>query len=75
MYGVFDVAFGLMASAIAVTAFRRGDGWAWWALLVGNTIALDLHDHAVASQIGNRFRHNGRHGALTISGAQHRVRL
>jgi hypothetical protein len=29
-----------MASAIAVTAFRRGDGWAWWALLVGNTIAL-----------------------------------
>ena len=40
MYGVFNVTFGLMASAIAVTAFRRGDGWAWWALLVGNTIAL-----------------------------------
>jgi hypothetical protein len=40
MYGAFNVAFGLMASAIAVTAFRRGDGWAWWALLVGNTIAL-----------------------------------
>jgi hypothetical protein len=40
MYGVFNVAFGLMASAIAVTAFRRGDGWAWWALLAGNTIAL-----------------------------------
>jgi hypothetical protein len=40
MYGVFNVAFGLMAGAIAVTAFRRGDGWAWWALLVGNTIAL-----------------------------------
>ena len=40
MYGIYGVAFGLMASAIAVTAFRRGDGWAWWALLVGNTIAL-----------------------------------
>jgi hypothetical protein len=40
MYGVFNVAFGLMASAVAVTAFRRGDGWAWWALLVGNTVAL-----------------------------------
>jgi hypothetical protein len=40
MYGVFNVAFGLMAGAIAVTAFRRGDGWAWWALLVGNTITL-----------------------------------
>jgi hypothetical protein len=40
MYGVFNVVFGLMAVAIAVTAFRRGDRWAWWALLVGNTIAL-----------------------------------
>jgi hypothetical protein len=40
MYGVFNVAFGLMALAIAVTAFRRGERWAWWVLLVGNTIAL-----------------------------------
>ena len=40
MYGVFNVAFGLMAIAITVTAFRRGEGWAWWALLVGNTIAF-----------------------------------
>jgi len=29
-----------MGSAIAVTAFRRGDSWAWWTLLAGNTIAL-----------------------------------
>ncbi len=40
MYGVYNVLFGLMTSAIAVTAFRRGEGWAWWALLVGNTVAL-----------------------------------
>jgi len=40
MYGIFNVAFGLMAIAITVTAFRRGEGWAWWALLVGNTITL-----------------------------------
>ncbi len=40
MYCIFNVTFGLMASAIAVTAFRRGDRWAWWALLVGNTISL-----------------------------------
>jgi hypothetical protein len=40
MYGVFNLAFGLMAGAIAFTAFRRGDAWAWWALLVGNTIAF-----------------------------------
>jgi hypothetical protein len=40
MYGVFNMVFGLMAIAVTLTAFRRGDGWAWWALLVGNTIAL-----------------------------------
>jgi len=40
MYGVFNVVFALMAIAIAVIAFRRGERWAWWALLAGNTIAL-----------------------------------
>jgi hypothetical protein len=40
MYGTYNVLFGLMTSAIVVTAFRRGDRWAWWTLLVGNTIAL-----------------------------------
>lgn len=40
VYGAYIVAFGLLAIAIAATAFRRGDSWAWWALLVGNTIAF-----------------------------------
>jgi len=40
VYGAYVVAFGLLAIAVAATAFRRGDGWAWWALLVGNTIAF-----------------------------------
>jgi len=40
VYGAYNVAFGLLAVAIAASAFRRGDGWAWWALLVGNTIAF-----------------------------------
>jgi hypothetical protein len=39
-YGVHCVLFGLLTSLIAVTAFRRGERWAWWTLLVGNTIAL-----------------------------------
>ncbi len=38
MYGIYGVAFSLMGIAITVTAFRRGDRWAWWALLVGNTL-------------------------------------
>jgi hypothetical protein len=32
--------FALMAIAITLTAFRRGERWAWWALIVGNTIAF-----------------------------------
>ena len=40
MYGIYCVLFGVMGSVIAVTAFRRGEVWAWWALLVGNTVAL-----------------------------------
>lgn len=40
MYGMYIVAFGLLAVAITATAFRRGDRWAWWALLVGNTVAF-----------------------------------
>lgn len=40
MYGIYNVLFGLMSGVVAVSAFRRGERWAWWALLVGNTIAL-----------------------------------
>jgi hypothetical protein len=40
MYGIYCVVFGLMASVTAATAFRRGERWAWWVLLVSNTIAL-----------------------------------
>jgi hypothetical protein len=40
VYGAYIVAFGLLAIAVAATAFRRGDGWAWWALLICNTIAF-----------------------------------
>jgi hypothetical protein len=40
MYGLYCAVFGFMGSAIAVTAFRRGDGWAWWTLLVSNVVAL-----------------------------------
>jgi hypothetical protein len=39
MYGIYIVAFSLLATLVAAKAFRRGERWAWWALLVGNTIA------------------------------------
>jgi hypothetical protein len=40
LYGMFCVLFGFMGSIITVTAFRRGDRWAWWTLLVANSVAL-----------------------------------
>jgi hypothetical protein len=39
LFGTLCATFGLMAVFIAATAFRRGERWAWWALLVGNTLA------------------------------------
>ena len=50
MYGTYGVAFSLVAIAITITAFRRGDSWAWWALLIGNTltyIPAMVYDRAV----------------------------
>jgi RsiW-degrading membrane proteinase PrsW (M82 family) len=40
MYGFYIVAFSLLAIAIAANGFRRGERWAWWTLLVGNTLAF-----------------------------------
>jgi hypothetical protein len=40
MYGIYCVLFGIMGSSIAVTAFRRGERWAWWTLFVANSVAL-----------------------------------
>lgn len=39
LFGVCNITFAFMAIAITVTAFRRSERWAWWSLLIGNTIA------------------------------------
>jgi hypothetical protein len=39
VFGAYNVAFGLLGIAVAATAFRRGEAWAWWALLIANTLA------------------------------------
>lgn len=40
LYGIYCVLFGLMSLSIVVTAFRRGEQWAWWTLLISSTIAF-----------------------------------
>jgi len=40
LFGALCATFGLVAVFIAATAFRRGERGAWWALLVGNTLAF-----------------------------------
>ena len=39
VFGAYNVAFGFLGIAVAATAFRRGEAWAWWALLIANTLA------------------------------------
>jgi len=40
MYGIYIVAFSVLAIAIAANGFKRGERRAWWALLVGNSLAF-----------------------------------
>jgi hypothetical protein len=39
LFGTLCATFGIVAVFIAANAFRRGERWAWWALLIGNTLA------------------------------------
>jgi hypothetical protein len=52
MYGIYGVGLSFLTVAIAATAFRRGERWAWWALLAGNTIgygAAMVYDQIVGA--------------------------
>jgi len=40
LYGAYIVVYSILAIAITLVAFRRGDAWAWWSLLIGNAIAF-----------------------------------
>ena len=40
LYGAYCVAFGMLAVFVAAIPFRRGEIWAWWTLLIANSIAF-----------------------------------
>ena len=46
LYSVFCVLFGFLTSVITVTAFRRGERWAWWTLLVSNIASKSAFNEA-----------------------------
>ena len=54
LLGVLSMTIGIMGLLVACTGFRRGERWAWWALLVGNTIAFaaPMTYHHLVSAIG-----------------------
>ncbi len=55
LLGAYNVAFALVAAAVCVTAFRRGEAWAWWTLLIGNTLgyAAPMIYDQVVGEIGS----------------------
>ena len=58
-YRIYCVAFSLLAIAIAANGFRRGEHWAWWALVVGNTltyVGATAYDQMCRACIGARIR-------------------
>ena len=38
LVGALNVAFAVVAIAIVLTGFRRGEAWSWYALFIGNTL-------------------------------------
>ena len=40
LIGVQVIVIGIMSIAITLTAYRRGERWSWYILLVGNTLAF-----------------------------------
>jgi len=38
LVGALNIAFAIVAIAVVLMSFRRGEAWSWYALLIGNTI-------------------------------------
>jgi hypothetical protein len=66
MYGVYIVAFGLLAIAVTATAFRRSESWAWCVtgrqhdrVRLGDDVRLDRKRHRAVRDVGiPRHRRN-----------------
>lgn len=50
-FGLYLMGFGLMTTGVTLTAFRRGERWAWWLLLLGLGGLLLLQTYLIAVHI------------------------
>ena len=41
-WGAFAIGLGILVSAIASTAYRQGDHWAWWALAAAGLVTFGI---------------------------------
>ena len=54
-WGAFAIGLGILVSAIASTAYRQGDRWAWWALAIAGLITFEIF-LTVNLMLGSDFR-------------------
>ncbi len=41
-WGAFAIGLGILVTAVASTAYRQGEGWAWWALAVAGLLTFGI---------------------------------
>ena len=41
-WGAFAIGLGTMIAAVASTAYRHGDQWAWWALAIAGIVTFGI---------------------------------
>lgn len=50
-FGLYLLGFGMVTAAVAATAFRRGERWAWWLMFLGLGGLLLLQTYLIAVHI------------------------
>ncbi|GEM_PF-4067711 len=50
-FGLYLLGFGIMATVVTLTAFRRGERWAWWLMFLGLGGLLLLQTYLIAIHI------------------------
>ena len=55
-WGAFAIGLGIMVTAVASTAYRQGDRWAWWALAVAGLVTFGIF-LTVNLMLGSDFKY------------------